>query len=53
MQNSDVTGNAGGSQKWVQINTRQYYMVIYVLQQTLRQNLHFFHKWRCYLLLFT
>ena len=28
-------------------------MVIYVLQQTFRQNLHFFHKCRCYLLLFT
>ena len=28
-------------------------MVKYVLQQTVRQNLHFFHKCRWYLLLFT
>ena len=29
------------------------YWYDYVLQQTIRQNLTFFHKCRCYLLLFT
>ena len=53
VQYSEMTGNSWGVSKYVAIQYIKLIMVIYVLQQNIRQNLHFFHKCRCYLLLFT
>ena len=52
-QYSEVTGNAWGVSKHMAIQWIKLILFKYVLQQTFRQNLHFFHKCRCYLLLFT
>ena len=52
-QYSEVTGNAWGVSKQVAIQWVKLILIKYVLEQTFRQNLHFFHKCRCYLLLFT
>ena len=40
LQYSEVTGNAWGVSKHVSIQCIKLIMVIYVLQQTVRQNLH-------------
>ena len=52
-QYSEMIGYAWGVSKHVAIQLIKLIMVIYVLQQNFRQDLHFVHKCRCYLLLFT
>ena len=53
VQYSEMTGYAWGVSKHVAIQYIKLITVIYVLKRNFRQNLHFFHKCRCYLLLFT
>ena len=52
LQYSEVTGNAWVVTKHVTIQCIKFIRDINELQQNFIQNLHFFHKCRCYLLLF-